>query len=170
MRPDLTYDIQLEDFRNYYWLKEELQQFCEIHGLSTTGSKMEITNRIKIFLETGEVVKPVKKVNKKLGDKEMLSLDTVISENHRCSQEVRAFFKTIIPNFRFTVEIQDYFKNNPGKTYRDAIEAWYDEEKRKKNPSYKKDIAPQFEYNRFISDFFHNPANKGKTRNDAIEA
>lgn len=170
MRPDLTKDIHLEDFKNYYWLKEELQQFCKSHGLSATGSKQEIHKRIEIFLETGEIVKPAKKAMKKSQKNEELSLGTEITGNHRCTQEVRAFFKTIIPNFRFTVEIQDFFKNNPGKTYKDAVEAWYQEEERKKDPAYKKDIPPQFEYNRFIRDFFSDPANEGKTRDDAIEA
>jgi hypothetical protein len=170
MRPDLTKDIQIEDFKNYYWLKEELQQFCKNHGLSATGSKQEITRRVEIFLETGEIVRSARKTKRISQSYKELSLETVITENHRCSQEVRAFFKTIIPNFRFTVEIQNFFKYNPGKTYRDAVEAWYMEEERKKDPTYKKDIPPQFEYNRFIRDFFSDPANDGKTRDDAIDA
>lgn len=99
-----------------------------------------------------------------------LSLDTVIMENHRCSQHVRAFFKSVIPNFHFSTYIQNYFKNNVGKTYRDVVDAWYEEEERKKDPSYKKNIAPQFEYNQFIRDFFADPKNKGKSRKEAIAA
>src|SRR6478609_7947240 len=44
------------------------------------------------------------------------------------------------------------------------------QEVRKKQPSYQKEIAPQFEYNRFIRDFFNDPKNKGKGRDDAIAA
>src|SRR5690625_3839943 len=101
---------------------------------------------------------------------EELSLDTIITENHRCSQEVRAFFKTVIPTFHFSTYIQNYFKNNIGKTYRDVVDAWYEEEERKKDPSYNTKIAPQFEYNQFIRDFFADPKNKGVSREKAIEA
>jgi LmbE family N-acetylglucosaminyl deacetylase len=172
LRPNLTKEISIKDFKDYYWLKEELQSFCREHGMSATGSKVEISDRVETYLRTGEIKKPSRrpKVNKKPKDEAILSLDTVITENHRCSQNVRAFFKTVIPKFHFSTYIQDYFKNNIGKTYRDVVDAWYEEEKRKKDPTYKKNIAPQFEYNQFIRDFFSDPKNQGKSRDEAIAA
>ncbi|MGG1880558.1 DUF6434 domain-containing protein [Paenibacillus cisolokensis] len=177
MRPELTTDLQVEQFNNYYWLKEELQAFCREHGISTSGSKLEISSRVEFFLRTGRTETPSRsakannsKVNKKMEFQADLSLDTVITENHRCSQSVRAFFKTVIPKFHFSTYIQNYFKNNVGKTYRDAVEAWHEEENRQKDPSYKKNIAPQFEYNQFIRDFYADPNNRGKDRTAAIEA
>lgn len=124
-----------------------------------------------MFLQTGEVKKPIRKKTSKNKTQETgeLNLDTVISENHRCSQQVRTFFKSVIPNFHFSTYIQNFIKQNVGKTYYDVVEAWNKEEIRKKDPSYKKVIAPQFEYNQFIRDFFDDPINKGKSRNDAIE-
>lgn len=171
MRPNLTSDINTESFKEFYWLKEELQSFCRKNGLSASGSKIEISDRIEIFLRTGEIIKPVRKlVNKTIDSQVDLSLDTIITENHRCSQDVRVFFKTVIPKFHFSTYIQNYFKNNIGKTYQDAVNAWFEEEERKKDPSYKKNIAPQFEYNQFIRDFFADPKNQGKSRDEAIEA
>ncbi len=170
LRPNLTKDISVEDFRDFYWLKEELQAFCRENGISASGSKLELSSSIELFLRTGEVLKPIRRPKVKKMEPQMdLSLDTVITENHRCSQHVRAFFKTIIPKFHFSTYIQNYFKNNIGKTYRDVVEAWYEEEERKKDPSYKKNIAPQFEYNQFIQDYFADPNNQGKRREDAIE-
>ncbi|MED4532557.1 DUF6434 domain-containing protein [Metabacillus fastidiosus] len=171
MRPLLTKEIHMKDFKNFYWLKEELQSFCRENGMSASGSKLEITDRIETFLLTGEIKKPLRKSSSKEKKQEELSLDTVITKNHRCSQDVRAFFKTAIsPSFHFSTYIQNYFKNNVGKTYRDVVTAWHEEEQRKKDPSYKKEIAPQFEYNQFIRDFFADPKNEGKSREDAIEA
>lgn len=172
MRPNLTKEISIESFHNFYWLKEELQTFCRENGISAAGSKIEISDRIETFLRTGEIKKPIRKTmaTKKAKVPVQLSLDTIIMENHRCSQDVRAFFKTAIPNFHFSTYIQNYFKNNIGKTYRDAVVAWHDEEERKKKPSYKKKIAPQFEYNQFIRDFFADSKNKGKVKEEAIEA
>jgi len=172
LRPALTKDIHIQSFKDYYWLKEELQAFCREHGLSASGSKTEISERIELFLRTGEIKKPTRASSsmKKAVASAELTLDTVITENHRCSQEVRAFFKSVIPNFHFSTYIQNYFKENVGKTYRDAVDAWVEEEKRKKEPTYKKKIAPQFEYNQFIRDYFADPSNQGKNREAAIEA
>ncbi len=173
MRPNLTKDSSILDFKAFYWLKEELQLFCRENGMSASGSKIEISDRIESFLLTGEIKKPLRntRVNTKLKTQIILSLDTVIMENHRCSQDVRAFFKTVIsPKFHFSTYIQNYLKNNVGKTYRDVVDAWYKEEERKKDPSYEKKIAPQFEYNQFIRDFFADPENKGKSREEAMEA
>ncbi|MFF5995023.1 DUF6434 domain-containing protein [Lysinibacillus sp. KU-BSD001] len=172
MRPPLTKDLNAHEFRNYYWLKEELQSFCRENGMSASGAKLELTDRIAVFLQTGEIQQPLQK-RKTLSIENIatnLSLDTVITENHRCSQAVRAFFKAEIPNFHFSTYIQNYFKENVGKTYRDVVNAWYEELERQKDPAYKKVIAPQFEYNQFIQDYFADPKNSGKTRDDAITA
>ncbi len=95
MRPPLTKFISLEDFQNYYWLKAELQTFCREHGLPASGSKIEITERISHYLHTGKILKnsSVQKVSKASLPYKDLSLQTIITNNHRCSEGVRAFFK-----------------------------------------------------------------------------
>ncbi len=173
LRPTLSTEINVQQFCDFYWLKEELQTFCRDNGISASGSKKEIADRIKVFLQTGEIKKPLRNTNSqtKSQTEATLSLDTEIMENHRCSQVVRAFFKEAIhPKFHFSTYIQKYFKNNKGKTYRDVVKAWHEEEQRLKNPSYQKEIAPQFEYNQFTRDFFADPNNKGKSREEAIKA
>lgn len=171
MRPNLTKEISVESFKDYYWLKEELQNFCRENGISASGSKIEIADRIDVFLRTGKIKRPARKSNvSKKKSKDDLSLDTVIPEGHRCGQDVRAFFISVIPKFHFSTYIQNYFKENIGKTYRDVVEAWYEEAERKNDPTYKKEIAPQFEYNRFIRDFFADPKNQGESRDSAIKA
>jgi len=45
LRPELTRDLNVDDFRNFYWLKDELQTFCRENGISASGSKIEITDR-----------------------------------------------------------------------------------------------------------------------------
>ena len=172
MRPSLNKDLNVEVFCDFYWLKEELQTFCRENGISASGSKLEITDRIAIFLETGKIHKPMRRrsYSSKENQIEEISLDTVITENHRCSQVVRAFFQSVIPKFHFSTYIQNYLKESVGKTYRDVVDAWYEEEERKKDPSYQKQIGAQFEYNQFTRDYFADPKNKDKNREDAIEA
>lgn len=135
MRPPLTKSISLEDFQNFYWLKAELQTFCREHGLPASGSKIEITERISHYLHTGKILKnsSSQKVSKASLSYKQLSLQTIITNNHRCSEDVRAFFKEKIgANFRFTVALQKFFKENVGKTYEDALTFWYEENERKK--------------------------------------
>ncbi|MFJ7747932.1 DUF6434 domain-containing protein [Peribacillus sp. NPDC097295] len=173
MKPILSKHTDAHVFKDFYWLKKELQQFCRENGISAVGSKIELSTRIESFLETGEIKKPLRisiEHPNTHTQQRKLSLDTIIMKHHRCSQDVRAFFKTAIgPTFHFSTHIQTYFKNNVGKTYRDVVDAWYIEEERKKEPGYKKKISPQFEYNQFVRDFFSDPNNKGKSRKDAIE-
>jgi len=171
MRPKLSKEINIEDFKNYYWLKEELATFCKELGIPSYGPKLELTERIIMFLSTGVITKAPKKKGSKAKQYDSLSLDTVIVLNHKCSQDIREFFiKEIGKQFHFSTYIQSFFKNNPGKTFQDVVKAWYDEEERKKDPSFTKEISPQFEYNQFIRDFYQDPINKGKSRNDAIDA
>ncbi len=172
MRPELTRDTDPGTFRDFYWLKTELQAFCKEHGISASGAKAEIADRIETFLATGEVTRPVRtpRVGRRSAPPGELGLDTVITADHRCSQEVRAFFGSVIPRFHFSTFIQRYLRENAGRTYRDVVVAWHEEAGRKKDPSYQKDIAPQFEYNRFIRDFFADPANRGRSRQEGIEA
>jgi len=53
-RPMIDENLDSQTFRNFYYLKEELIAFCRQKGLQTTGGKIELTNRIAHFLETGE--------------------------------------------------------------------------------------------------------------------
>lgn len=174
MRPQLKKEMEIKNFVDYYWLKEELQTFCKENELVTSGSKMQLASRIESFLVHGKTevfdVKEKEKINEKKQKKEKeLTLDTVITTNHRCNQQVRAFFQQVIPGkFHFSTYIQHYFKQNVGKTYQDVVDAWTEEEKRKKSPTYKKSIPSQFEYNQYVQDFYADPQNKGKTQKQMV--
>lgn len=164
-RPILNKDLDSNEFRDYYYLKEELIKFCKDNNLQTTGSKIELTNRIIKFLDTGEkeVIKNEKK-NKTII--ENISLDSIIEPNFICSEDKRLFFKEIIGNsFSFNVMFQKWLKNNSGKTYKDAIDAYYLIKEEKKNN--KTNIDSQFEYNTYIRDFFND--NKDLKLEDAIK-
>ncbi len=45
-RPNLNKEISVKDFKDFYWLKEELLAFSRTEGLKTTGGKIEISERI----------------------------------------------------------------------------------------------------------------------------
>ena len=75
------------------------------------------------------------------------------------------FLKNILEIVFFNVTFQKWLKSNTGKTYQEAIDAYYQILEDKK--STKTIIDKQFEYNTYIRDFFE--YNKGKSLDDAIK-
>ena len=85
------------------------------------------------FLETGKIEQPaVRSINRNaVGE---ITVNTVIEPDIVCSQKHRAFFrKRIGKKFSFNVKFQKWLKSNAGRTYGDAISAYYRimEEKKK---------------------------------------
>ena len=164
-RPALDKNLDSGTFRNYYYLKEELIDFCRENGLPVSGGKIEITDRIAHFLDTGEVLS-ISITKKKAPVISGIDEDTRIETDFVCSEMHRAFFKEHIGNsFSFNVAFQKWLKSNAGKTYKEAIAAYYDILEEKKRGKTK--IDKQFEYNTYIRDFFAD--NQGKTLEDAIQ-
>ena len=164
-RPEPGKDTDSAAFLKYYRLKEELAEFCRRNGLPSSGSKRELAERIARFLDGKEApaVTPPRKRNTIDGE---ITPDRVIEENIVCSEKHRAFFRRHIgSSFSFNVAFQNWLKGNAGKTYGEAIDAYFritEEKKRSKSV-----IGSQFEYNTYIRDFFAD--NKGKTLDDAIK-
>lgn len=79
-------------FKDYYYLKEELVEFCKKEGLQATGSKQMITERIAHYLDTGE--KKVQELpNIKNSGTEQINLSTIIETPFICSENYRLFLK-----------------------------------------------------------------------------
>lgn len=164
-RPVLDKNLDSQTFRDFYFLKDELVDFCRENGLPVSGGKLEITDRIAHFLDTGEVIS-VSSPKKKAVSISDIQLNAQIEPDFVCSEKHRSFFKEHIGNsFSFNVAFQKWLKNNAGKTYKDAIAAYYQilgEKKKRKTK-----IDKQFEYNTYIRDFFAD--NQGKSLEDAIK-
>ena len=163
IRPKLSLTLNKEEFLEYYYLKSELIQFAKDNNLQTTGSKNELTERIYFFLKTGEKkTSPSKKRSSAITS---IDINDIIEENFVFSETRREFFKKHIgKTFSFNVPFQKWLKNNSGKTYSDAVEAYHEiikNKKLQKNP-----IDSQFQYNTYIRDFFND--NKDKTLKQAI--
>lgn len=167
MRPKLNRDIDVKDFLDFYWLKSELVDFCKENILPYTGSKKDMTETIKYFLETGEVLKVKKKKESCSSSNFEISLNSKIPLNSKTDQKHRLFFKSVIGNFfKFNVTFMDWMKKNSGKTYEEAVKEWHKIDKEKKQ-GIKRDISPQFEYNQYTRDFFND--NPNLTREDCIK-
>ena len=156
--------------KDFYWLKYELMNFFREIGISSSGGKIEIANRISEYLETGKVTKKATTKKSKLPKAtQPIINETVIGIEYRTYKEKKKYLQSVIGNqFHFTIHLLDYFKKNTGKqTYGDLVKEWYKEQELMKNPNFVKEIAPQFEYNTYIRDFMKD--NPDKTRNDAIK-
>lgn len=164
-RPQLNKSLDSKTFREFYYLKNELVDFCREHGLPISGSKIEITDRIALYLDTGEVFK-IKHAARSRVNVTFIDENTKIEEDFVCSEKHRKFFKERIGKvFSFNVLFQKWLKSNTGKTYAEAIEAYYRiiEDKKKAKTT----IDRQFEYNTYIRDFFED--NKGASLHNAIK-
>ena len=163
-RPKLNKELDAITFRSFYYLKQELVDFCKENGLPASGCKEDLTDRIAYFLDTGNVLKPSAK-RKTAVNIGTLTEDTVIEPNIVCSEKHRAFFSEKIgKSFSFNVPFQKWLKANAGKTYGDAIRA-YDRILEEKKLT-KTEIDGQFEYNTYLRDFFED--NRGKSLKEAI--
>ncbi len=163
-RPKLNKELDGKTFRSFYYLKEELVDFCRENSLPVSGGKIELTDRIACFLDTGKVFETSAK-RKTTINVGVITENTIIEPNIVCSEKHRAFFlEKIGKSFSFNVLFQNWLKGNAGKTYGDAINAYYQilEEKKKGKTT----IDKQFEYNTYIRDFFEE--NKGRSLDDAI--
>lgn len=166
-RPDLDLKLSAGIFRQYYYLKEELVDFCRKNNLQATGSKSELSERIAVFLESGKRIRAERK-NQKTQSAGEIKLNNIIEENFVCSEKHRAFFKEQVgESFSFNVTFQKWLKSNAGKTYAEAITAYHQILQEKKSAKGKGEIEKQFEYNTYIRDFF--AANKDKTPEQAIK-
>lgn len=173
-RPILNNTISLKDFKEFYWLKNELISFCKAEKLKTSGSKTVLASRIEIYIKTGkrediEVPKRLKACSTFDWKKAILSLDTIITENYSNTENVRKFFIAEIgPHFKFNVKFMNWLKSNSGKTLKDAVEVWCAIKLASKRQTGPKEIAPQFEYNRYLRDFLAD--NPNLSRKDGIKS
>lgn len=56
-RPNFN-DIQsFDEFKQYYWYRDELKQICKEHGITHTGTKTELNDNIRhLWILLGSVL------------------------------------------------------------------------------------------------------------------
>lgn len=156
MRPKLTNKLDPKLFKQNYWLKEELVNFCKQNNLPTSGSKEGLEALITRFLNKEPLIFPKKKTfsSKDMNDFGELTVHSVIKPNYKNDERHRNFFKKEIGEyFKFNIRFMDWMRKNAGKTYQAAIEEWQRIEKQIKSGK-KFPIAKQFKYNQYTRDFF----------------
>ena len=170
-RPELTTRLDVKTFRDYYWLKEELVAFCRTQGITASGGKFAVADRIAVFLESGRVItsKDLKRVRISSSfnwSTETLTPETLITDSYKNNANVRAFFVSQVgPSFHFSIDLMDFMKAHHGEPLSKAVEEWRRLQAAKK-AGYKPKIPFHNQYNRYLRDFLAD--NPDKTKADAL--
>ena len=117
----LTKDLNPDEFNDYYFLKEELKDFCRSEGLKVSGSKGDLEKRITYYLSTGEELKESNVNDYSSQSSSEIGLDSNLGENFKCSEDKREFFENKIgKSFKFKVTkkrtIEKFLKGATRKT------------------------------------------------------
>jgi hypothetical protein len=165
-RPPLSSNLSGAELLRWYWLKDELVSLARQLGISTTGGKADLTNRLAAALDGESVAAPKRRRASPPSARlsEPLHPDTVIPPGQRCSQNLRAFFTQHVGrDFRFDAAMRDFIATGAGQTLADALEHWHATRGLPPPP-----IGRQFEFNRFLHDWY--AAHPGGGRAEAIAA
>jgi hypothetical protein len=170
-RPRLEKGMAVQHLRDYYWLKQELTDFARELGLASTGQKLALLDRIERHLE-GRPERRTGSPSKSLArdSDQPLTLDRRVV-NFKSDQKTRDFFKSVIGDgFHFTAHLNQYMRARKNLRYRDLVNEWLAEKKRRQNRDYKPPIMRSGEYNLFIREYFADRRNRGKKFHDAVAA
>lgn len=158
------------EFNQWYWLKEEMVAICKRSGWPTKGRKFDLRDRIMYALDNNGKLKPKKKKQQTTSTfnwaKSELTLETKITDNVSFGPNFRRFMKSKVGNtFSCHSDFMDWVKSNEGKTLAEAIEKWFELEKRKEDPNFERTIADHNMFAQYTRDFLAD--NKNKTLSDA---
>lgn len=143
-RPVASHALSAQEFVRWYWTKAELVAFARSLGLPAGGSKIDLTDRIRGHLAGEPPPAAGGSVRTRLSGP--LNRTTVIPPGVVLSRTLRDWFtEQIGPSFRFDESLRRFLANGSGCTLGDAADHYLTT--RDEPPG---DIAPQFEYNRFV--------------------
>ena len=136
-RPNFN-DIQsFDEFKQYYWYRDELKQICKEHGITHTGTKTELQD-VPLTLET-----------------KLLECGFVLNGRFR------EFFGEITktPNFKFTADMATALRRvrsegNVNFTLKDLLDVYYGKS------DYAKYDNSACQWNQFLKDFCRDENNK----------
>lgn len=126
-RPELTPSLAEAEFRRWYYTMAELQPFARQIGVSASGPKAALNDRIAAFLGGREVPKPNTKRTNSPQLEPPFDRSTVIPNGQRSTPVLRPFFEEHIgPSFRFDGHMRKFLKESNGATLGDAIDHWHE--------------------------------------------
>ena len=162
-RPLLTPDLPPEVFSAWYWLKNELKDYCCAHQWPMGGSKQDLTERVLAHL-LGQPLPAWNASSAKGAMPARLAPQTVIGPGWRLNEALRGFFVAhTTSGFRFNQALRDLFKKPEGRTLAQALAVYQVSCAQGPAP-----IGQQFQFNQHIRDYFSQ--HPGATRTQALQA
>ena len=174
-RPPIETIATGAELKDWYWLKEEIVDHARHLGVSPSGGKFAVIDRVAHFLDTGERRKPSDdKGTKRRPAASTSGFDwvrgpitrrTIIDAGYRNNRNVRTFFEGEIGRkITFNIAFMDWMKANAGKTMGDAVEQWLRLDAARK-AGVKAAIPDHNQYNAYVRAFFAD--NPGRSMDEA---
>lgn len=157
IRPRFHVDMSAEEFARWYWPKNDLETICEMLALPKGGNKAALRERIEFRLANPNTPIPKPKPEQKSGFKwgsADLTRHVIITSSITFGPNVRRFFQREIgSNFVCYSDFMDWVRGNEGATLGDAIDAWWALERRKDDPTFRREIADHNNFLQYLRDF-----------------
>jgi hypothetical protein len=118
------------ELKDWYWLKTEVMNHARMLGLSTSGAKFDIIDRMADHLDGKVPAEPRRDGPAFKGPGfdwhgAQLQRSTIIKPDYRNTQNVRRFFIAEIGrHFSFNIAFMAWMKANVGKSLGDAAQEW----------------------------------------------
>ncbi|WP_300056409.1 DUF6434 domain-containing protein [uncultured Roseobacter sp.] len=165
-RPDITSLTTGAELRRWYWLKSELEAHAKAVGIRATGGKFTLLDRLAHHLDTGETQWPgdVRTAPRSKFDwhSAELTLETVITDSYRNTQNVRRFFKAHAGDgFKFNIAFMAWMKANTGKTLAVAVAEYHRLKAEEAAPGFQSKIAHHNQFNQYTRDFLADNPDRG---------
>lgn len=164
---DFTDKMSVQEFREKYWYKSDLQKICQRYKLPTYGTKYELRQYICQLLK-GKDVKEIKAVRKrhrngKLLAKEITPKTKILQSGFSLNAEARKFFCTYfhVAKFSFNKSMgikmrQIETSQDTNATVNDLIIAY----KNQLTVSSNSHEEATYQWNTFVKDFNSDPISK----------
>lgn len=156
-RPEFDSIKDFEEFKKYYWYREELIKICKAHGLKADSSKIELYKVIEAYF-SGDKILPQSKKKSATARKKVvteLTLDTGLIEcGFTFGPRFREFFskQTGVERFKFNVDMVATVKKvkengDESFTLGDLLDIYYGKK------TYAKYDKSMLQWNKFVHDF-----------------
>lgn len=152
-RPNFKEIKTFEEFRKYYWYKEELVKICKILGLEYRGTKLELNKIIEEYFKGNKILKIKRQHHAKTYDD--ISLDSSLLEcGFSFNQKFREYFSNLtnVSSFKFNTDMASTLRkvkasNDTSFTIGDMLKVYNGE------LNYTKYDNSSCEWNKFVKDF-----------------
>ena len=152
-RPEFGKIKSFEEFKKYYWYRQELSQICKSLGLEYKGTKQDLNHIIEEYFK-GNLIKKVLIKNKKK-QVETITLETPLLE---CGFSFNIYFReyfeslTNVSPFKFTADMATAWRkvkkeNDLSFTIQDMLKVYHGKS------DYAKYDNSACQWNQFLKDF-----------------